>query len=42
MTNMTTASNIAILAPVPKEHLDDGRKTVLDKGKVAFEMGNLP
>jgi hypothetical protein len=33
---MTTASHIALLAPVPKEHLDDGLKTVSDKGKVAF------
>jgi hypothetical protein len=32
----TTASNVALLAPVPKEHLDDGRKTVMAKGKVAF------
>jgi len=31
-----TASNVALLAPVPKEHLDDGRETVLAKGKVAF------
>jgi hypothetical protein len=36
MTDKTTASNIALLAPVPKEHLDDGETTVLQKGKVAF------
>lgn len=34
--NVAPASNIALLAPVPKEHLDDGAKTVVDKGKVAF------
>lgn len=33
---VTTASSIALLAPVPKEHLDDGSKTVVEKGKVAF------
>lgn len=36
MADMTTASNIALLAPVPKEHLDDGETTALQKGKVAF------
>lgn len=34
--NLTTASHVALLAPVPKEHLEDGRQTVLTKGKVAF------
>jgi len=36
MIGKTTASNIALLAPVPKEHLDDGRKAQLERGKVAF------
>jgi hypothetical protein len=36
VTDKTTASNIALLAPVPKEHLDDGSKSVVEKGKVAF------
>jgi hypothetical protein len=37
MTNAsTTSSDVALLAPVPKEHLIDGRETVLSKGKVAF------
>jgi hypothetical protein len=33
MTDMATASNIALLAPVPKEHLDDGKKNVSEKGQ---------
>lgn len=30
------ADHIALLAPIPKEHLDTGKKTVLVNGKVAF------
>lgn len=30
------ADRIALLAPVPKEHLDEGKKTAFAKGKVAF------
>ena len=33
---MTTASNVALLAPVPFEHLNDGQGVVQEKGKVAF------
>ncbi len=33
---MTTASNIALLAPVPLEHLVDGKEVVQSAGKVAF------
>jgi hypothetical protein len=30
------ADHIALLAPVPKEHLDDGMKTAMMNGKVSF------
>jgi hypothetical protein len=35
-TIVATAPDIALLAPVPLEHLVDGRETVLKEGKVAF------
>jgi hypothetical protein len=31
-----TASNVALLAPVPFEHLNDGQEVVQKEGKVAF------
>ena len=34
--SVTTASNVALLAPIPKEHLEAGRETVKTEGKVAF------
>ncbi len=34
-----TAANIALLAPVPLEHLMDGQQTIRAKGKVAFGSG---
>jgi hypothetical protein len=36
---MQCAPNIALLAPVPLEHLKTGRKTVEAHGKVAFGSG---
>ncbi len=34
--DLTTASNIALLAPVTKEDLYNGRKNAIDKGSEAF------
>lgn len=31
-----TAANIALLAPVPLEHLTDGQMKIMSDGKVAF------
>lgn len=36
IASATTASRVALLAPVPREHLVDGRETALTKGRVAF------
>lgn len=33
---MNTADNVALLAPVPLEHLKDGQNVVTTEGKVAF------
>jgi hypothetical protein len=36
VNHSTCADHIALLAPVPKEHLADGITTTMTKGKVAF------
>lgn len=36
LSHSDCADHIALLAPVPKEHLDDGKTTATTNGKVAF------
>lgn len=36
LSNTACADHIALLAPVPEEHLHAGKKTTLANGKVAF------